>query len=54
MILCCRCKVNEVERIDDWESIQCTECNDRDIQRSDKRREWDYYHPGEPCPKSEL
>lgn len=22
--------------------------------RSQKRKEWDYYHPGEPCPKCEL
>lgn len=52
--LCGRCKVEPVEVIDDWESFQCRNCNDRDIERNNKRREWDEYHPGEPMPKSEL
>lgn len=52
--ICSRCKMDEVEVIDDWESIQCRRCNDRDIARSQKRAEWGHYHPGEPCPSSEL
>jgi hypothetical protein len=52
--LCRRCKREEVEVIDDWESVQCRRCNDRDIERTSRRQEWDHYHPGEPCPESEL
>lgn len=55
MELCCRCKREPVEDFGDGEpSWQCTHCNDKDIQRSENRREWDYYHPGEPCPPIEL
>ena len=54
MKLCCKCKQREVERIDDWESIYCSRCNDGLIEQTNKRREWDHFHPGEPCPKSEL
>ena len=32
----------------------CGRCEDRLIDRANKRREWDYYHPGQPCPRSEL
>jgi hypothetical protein len=52
--LCQCCKRECVEIIDGWNSSQCGRCNDRDIEYSNKRREWDYYHPGQPCPKSEL
>ncbi len=45
MTLCKRCKIREVERIDDWESSQCPSCNDRDIERNRERDEWNYYHP---------
>lgn len=27
---------------------------ERDYERSRARSEWDYYHPGEPCPECEL
>lgn len=53
MRLCTRCRVNEVERIDGWESAQCASCNDRDIRRNNKRREWEEFHD-EPCPENEL
>jgi hypothetical protein len=42
---CCRCKKRPVEVIDGWRSSQCGPCNDRDIERTNERREWDYYHP---------
>ena len=51
---CKRCGAWEVEVIDDWESLYCLGCNDREIERSNKQREWSHYHPGEPCPESEL
>jgi len=54
MRLCCRCKVREIEVIDDWESSQGRRCNDRDIERNENRREWEYFHPDEPIPASEL
>lgn len=53
MNMCARCKRREVEVIDDWQSVNCRECNDVLIDQSNRVREWDYYHPGEPCPKSE-
>lgn len=52
--LCTRCKQYPVERIEDWVSHLCPYCNDREIERSNRRREWDHYHPGEPCPNCEL
>ena len=51
--MCCRCKIREVEVIDDWESSQCRRCNDRDIERNQNREEWNAYHD-EPCPEIEL
>lgn len=54
MKLCSRCKAREVETIGGWESWQCRQCNDRDIERNANRAEWDHFHPGEPCPPSEL
>ena len=32
----------------------CNRCLDRMAERESRRREWDYYHPDEPCPQSEL
>lgn len=52
--LCIECEIEPVEIIDDWESSYCPRCNDRLIERSNRRREWDYYHPGEAIPKEEL
>lgn len=51
--VCIRCKKREVECIDDWESSQCRQCNDRDIERNENRAEWDACHD-EPCPEIEL
>jgi hypothetical protein len=52
MQMCCRCKVRPVEDFGDGErSLQCGQCNDRDIEHSEQRREWDHFHPGEPMPK---
>lgn len=55
MPLCVTCKVRPVENFGDGgPSFQCVECNNQDINQSDNQREWDHYHPGEPCPASEL
>lgn len=49
--LCCRCSKREVEVIEGYGdcetyvSPQCSSCNDRDIDHSRERAEWDYYHP---------
>lgn len=50
--ICTRCKREEVEVIDDWVSTQCPHCNDRDIERSRERTEWEYYHGGSNAPHS--
>lgn len=42
--ICIRCKKRFVEVIDDWESSQCSHCNDRDIERNSERNEWNYFH----------
>lgn len=48
MQICIKCKKREVEDFGDGEdSLQCGDCNDRDIKHSNERREWNYYHPGE-------
>ncbi len=53
--MCRRCGSSDLEYWGDGEySDMCYRCNDREIARSNKLREWNYYHPGEPCPKSEL
>ena len=31
----------------------CNRCADREIERHQRNREWEYYHPGEPMPASE-
>jgi hypothetical protein len=49
MKICRKCGRREVEDFGDGEpSNQCVECNDRDIERSNERREWNHYHPDEP------
>lgn len=42
-----------VEQIDDWSSQYCPRHNDVLINRANRRREWDHFHPGEPMPKAE-
>lgn len=42
---CKRCGKWEVEEIEDWISDMCGNCNDRDIEHANERREWNYYHP---------
>ena len=32
----------------------CDDCADTMYERSQRRAEWDHFHPGEPCPKEEL
>lgn len=55
MRICIRCNKNPVEDFGDGEpSYNCGYCNDRLIEQSDRQREWDYYHPGEPAPKCEI
>lgn len=52
--LCIACGSDDLEDWGDGErSIRCYGCNDREIEKSNRQREWDYYHPGEPIPKSE-
>lgn len=54
MALCIRCKVNPCEDFgDEYPSLQCNRCNDRDIERNQNRAEWNAYHD-EPCPEIEL
>lgn len=53
--ICNRCHQRPVEDFgDEFPSYQCGDCNDREIERYNRRAEWDHYHPGEPIPKSEL
>ena len=43
--ICRKCKEREVEDFGDGEpSFQCGYCNDRDIERSNERRDWNYWH----------
>lgn len=52
---CVECGSHDLEHWGDGEySSRCYRCDDRQIERSNRIREWDYYHPGEPIPKSEL
>ncbi len=39
---------------DEIELGVCERCADRMYERYQKRREWEHFHPGEPCPKEEL
>jgi hypothetical protein len=53
--VCVSCGSDDLEHWGDGEySIRCYRCNDKEIEHSNRRREWDYYHPGTPIPKSEL
>lgn len=52
--VCISCKVEPCEVIDGWVSSLCSYCADHEAEREQKRREWSHYHPGTPCPKSEL
>lgn len=45
--LCWRCKKRPVEVIDDFVSTQCGSCNDREYERHQERREFEYFHPEE-------
>ena len=42
---CMTCGKPEVEQIEDWVSFQCVECNTKDIEDAEERREFHYYHP---------
>ena len=51
---CIECGSDDLEPWGDGEySPRCYSCNDRQIEKSNRSREWDYYHPGVPMPKSE-
>lgn len=39
---------------DELDSDICEDCAKRAYHRDQKRREWDYYNPGEPRPDCEL
>ncbi len=52
--VCKRCRQYPVEEDDEWQSDFCHYCNDRLIEQAQKRKEWDYYHPGQPMPYSET
>jgi predicted nucleic acid-binding Zn ribbon protein len=39
---------------DDFDMDVCPDCYEVAEERSRRRREWDYYHPSEPCPPEEL
>lgn len=52
--VCVNCGSPDLEHWGDGEySIRCGRCNDREIEKSNRQRDWDHYHPGEPMPKSE-
>ena len=48
----CRCGALLWTDIERYNAI-CSRCIDRKINQEKRRREWDYYHPGEPMPNSE-
>lgn len=51
---CIMCGSDDLEDYGDGEySPRCYDCNDKLIERSNRAREWDHYHPGEPIPESE-
>lgn len=51
---CIKCGSSDLEHWGDGEySARCYHCNDIEIDRSNKMREWREYHD-EPIPKSEL
>lgn len=51
-----RCVVCQVPLIDEIEMDTgvCCDCADRMYEREQRRREWDHYHPDDPCPAIEL
>lgn len=55
---CIDCGSDDLEYFEDMDGgyldIRCVNCNSRLIDQANNRREWDYYHPGVPCPKCEL
>ncbi len=52
---CTNCKKEPMEDFGDGEpGPWCIRCNNKAINQSENHKEWSYYHPGEPCPKSEL
>lgn len=52
---CIGCGSTDLEHWGDGEySLRCGRCNDREIEKSNRIREWDYYHPNTSIPKSEL
>lgn len=51
---CIECGSFDIEDFGDGEhSTRCYRCNDRQIEKSNRSREWAHYHPGEPMPESE-
>ena len=40
---------SDIER--DYET--CNRCQQRQIDKANRRREWDYYHPDDEMPESE-
>lgn len=50
---CARCKAHLLSQ-DELDFGVCEDCAERAYHREQKRREWDHYHPGEPCPEIEL
>lgn len=39
---------------DELDFNTCNPCLESQYERSQAQQEWDYYHPGEPCPEIEL
>lgn len=51
---CIECDSDDLEPWSDGEySPRCYECNDRQIEKSNRAREWAHYHPETPIPASE-
>lgn len=51
---CVECGSPDLEHWGDGDySDRCGRCNDRQIEYSNRSREWAHYHPGEPMPESE-
>jgi len=51
---CIECGSDDLEPWGDGEySDRCYDCNDRQIEKSNRAREWAHYHPGIPQPESE-
>lgn len=51
---CIECGSDDLEPWGDGEcSLRCYSCNDRQIEKSNRAREWAHYHPGVSAPESE-